>query len=904
MQKSLRTGAAAVLLLSLFNLAPMQVTQAAYAFSTHTFTPCGTTGVNGPSQASCRSAYSTAWDESDSNFTVVNGIQIWTVPATGSYSITAAGANGGNGRTGQGGSGAVISGNFSLTEGQKIRILVGQSGTTNSQNGGGGGGTFVVKDSDNSTNGIYVIAGGGGGGGYTTNGANVNGVTTQSGQSGFHGNNQTSLNNAVTSGNGGLVYDYSGGGGGGFTGDGGSSTYVCTNVYGVGGKSFTNGGAGGSGSYAGGFGGGGSGDWCNWTGAGGGGGYSGGSGGYWYGSGGGGGSYNNGTNQTNTSGGNLATGYVTITSLGPELTTFAAASAITNASTLSYTVNFGQSVTGLTASDFSVSGSGSSSCTIGAPSGTGNNYTITLTGCSPGTVILTLATNSVINSSSQSGPTANNVAGTVVIDRTAPTISTLSAPANKTYTPSETPTFSVVFSESITVVGSPRLQLTVGSLTRYANYVSMSDSKTALFRYTVGAASGEFDTDGIELNTTFDVNGGRIDDLAGNSMSLTTITAPVLTSVLIAQKASAPTITSITPGSSQLTVNFNAGATNGAPITNYKYSLNGGAFTAASPVDTVTPLVITGLTNGTGYTIRILAVTLAGDGDSSTAVTETPSAILVTGDSTIVLTYGTSGSTGNYSASGGTNVFTWSLGSVISGVSLSGTSVSVANTLNAGTYTQTVRATDGASAVGSKQLTITINKASSTISLALQSGGNSTPVGQSPVITITTARAGTVVFTAGGQVIAACSSISIASTSGTCTLPAPGGTGSLSLDAVFTPSSGNYDSATASISITIVDGVSTVTLSLAGGVVEVPKGQSINIIAAIDQAGKVSFYVDGKRLPGCFNKTFSAGNATCSWKPATQKQVSIRATLNPTNSVYNNSSSTLNVWVKRRAGLR
>jgi hypothetical protein len=241
---------------------------------------------------------------------------------------------------------------------------------------------------------------------------------------------------------------------------------------------------------------------------------------------------------------------------------------------------------------------------------------------------------------------------------------------------------------------------------------------------------------------------------------------------------------------------------------------------------------------------------------------------------------------------------------VISGVSLSGTSVSVANTLNAGIYTQTVRATDGASAVGSKQLTITINKASSTISLALQSGGNSTPVGQSPVITITTARAGTVVFTAGGQVIAACSSISIASTSGTCTLPAPGGTGSLTLDAVFTPTSGNYDSATASISITIVDGISTVTLSLAGGVTEVPKGQSINIIAAIDQAGKVSFYVDGKRLPGCFNKTFSAGNATCSWKPATQKQVSIRATLNPTNSVYNNSSSTLNVWVKRRAGLR
>jgi hypothetical protein len=172
-------------------------------------------------------------------------------------------------------------------------------------------------------------------------------------------------------------------------------------------------------------------------------------------------------------------------------------------------------------------------------------------------------------------------------------------------------------------------------------------------------------------------------------------------------------------------------------------------------------------------------------------------------------------------------------------------------------------------------------------------------------ITATVPRAGSVNFKIGGVTISGCGAASAASTSATCTWT-PGALGSVSLTAEFTPTdSSNYESSTtSSLSITVVNGVSTVTLQLAGGVTEVPKGQTINIIAAIDQAGKVSFYVDGKRLPGCFNKTFSAGNAICAWKPATQKQVSIRATLDPTSGVYNNASSTLNVWVKRRAGLR
>jgi hypothetical protein len=87
-------------------------------------------------------------------------------------------------------------------------------------------------------------------------------------------------------------------------------------------------------------------------------------------------------------------------------------------------------------------------------------------------------------------------------------------------------------------------------------------------------------------------------------------------------------------------------------------------------------------------------------------------------------------------------------------------------------------------------------------------------------------------------------------------------------------------------------------------VTSVPKGQSINIIANIDQAGRVTFLIDGKRVPGCINRLASIGNISCSWRPAVQKAVMITANLNPTNNVYNNSTSQLAVQVTRRTGAR
>jgi LPXTG-motif cell wall-anchored protein len=87
----------------------------------------------------------------------------------------------------------------------------------------------------------------------------------------------------------------------------------------------------------------------------------------------------------------------------------------------------------------------------------------------------------------------------------------------------------------------------------------------------------------------------------------------------------APTITGITCGSQSLSVAFTAGSANGGTITNYEYSTDGGStFTAVSPSATTSPIAISGLVNGTNYTVVLRAVTSTKTGVDSTVVTGTP----------------------------------------------------------------------------------------------------------------------------------------------------------------------------------------------------------------------------------------------------------------------------------------
>jgi len=318
-----------------------------YEFTSFTFTNASASGRTGPTYTSMLTAYSgspsaSGWVTNTAYFTSsIQGIQLWTVPQTATYRITAAGAAGGSSPSLNytGGFGATVTSDISLSQSQQLAIVVGQmggnrytgSGAAAFNGGSGGGGTFVY---DNTTITYYMAIGGGGG----AAGAAANLFTNQATASGKFDNTSGST---VTIGSGFFAS-------GGFAGSGGRIS-TRNILYGGPGAGIANSGSNANGGQGlsrlgnwlggttgsignvngvvGGFGGGGSavdgdggGDGNVIAFAGGGGGYSGGGAGGNSGQsnsqfGGGGGSYYTGSLVTGSSNSNQGHGYVTITKL-------------------------------------------------------------------------------------------------------------------------------------------------------------------------------------------------------------------------------------------------------------------------------------------------------------------------------------------------------------------------------------------------------------------------------------------------------------------------------------------------------------------------------------------------------------------------------------------------------------
>ena len=138
-----------------------------------------------------------------------------------------------------------------------------------------------------------------------------------------------------------------------------------------------------------------------------------------------------------------------------------------------------------------------------------------------------------------------------------------------------------------------------------------------------------------------------------------TLTQPTLTASIAAVVPSAPTIGTITPGNGELSVAFTPpSSAGGASITNYKYSLNDGAYVSVG--STASPFTITGLSNGQTYAVRLLSVNSAGDGSASSPVSGTPTApasptVTFSGLSgTLSTTYGTASAERTFTVSGST----------------------------------------------------------------------------------------------------------------------------------------------------------------------------------------------------------------------------------------------------------
>ncbi|MEE2672020.1 MAG: fibronectin type III domain-containing protein [Bdellovibrionota bacterium] len=92
---------------------------------------------------------------------------------------------------------------------------------------------------------------------------------------------------------------------------------------------------------------------------------------------------------------------------------------------------------------------------------------------------------------------------------------------NKTYVENEHLDFVLTHPYQISVTGVPRLELTIGSSTVFADYLTGNGTRNISFRYTVQA--GDLDTDGIDINSTIDLNGGTLTySSAGSTSNATT----------------------------------------------------------------------------------------------------------------------------------------------------------------------------------------------------------------------------------------------------------------------------------------------------------------------------------------------------------------------------------------------
>ncbi|MEI8231020.1 MAG: glycine-rich protein [Actinomycetes bacterium] len=347
---------------------------------------------------------------------------VWAPPAdVRTISVAIAGAQGGR----SGGNGAKATANFKTLPTGNLYIYVGGQGSSGNAaaggyNGGGaagsghgdegsGGGATDIRTSTLLADRIAVAGGGGGTGGWIGgSGGSAAGTTASAG-----GNGQGLGGGAGTSsagGSGGVSFGSQttngSAGASGVGGSGGSANTPGTMVAG---------GGGGGGGY---FGGGGGGADTDPVGVDGGGG-------------GGGSSYMNST-KLNTvayySAFQSGNGQASITyNLGPAVTSFTAPVSPSNAATPVFNITFGQSITGLTADDFTISGT-ANGCYVSTLTGSGATYAATVNGCADGTISLTLKADTVTGNAI--GPVKPVSTTSIILDRTVPEINTLTKQAS------------------------------------------------------------------------------------------------------------------------------------------------------------------------------------------------------------------------------------------------------------------------------------------------------------------------------------------------------------------------------------------------------------------------------------------------------------------------------------------
>ena len=279
----------------------------------------------------------------------------------------------------------------------------------------------------------------------------------------------------------------------------------------------------------------------------------------------------------------------------------------TKATSLGFTVTFSESVTGVTTFAFALATTGTAAGTIANVSPvSASTYTVTV---SPATGAGTLRLDVKSSGSGITDLPGNPLQGgfttgeLYTLDPVAPAVTSVHVPASATYGAGQNLDFTVNFSESVTVSGTPRIAIVENTGTVHATYQSGSGTSALLFRNTVVA--GNSDPNGIALASAIDLNGGTIRDAVLNDAAPALNNAASTFAVRV--DGVAPTVsgivrTGMTPtnaASLDFTVTFSEGVTN---VTASAFALETTG-TAAGTISSVAAV------NAITYTVTVTSVT-------------------------------------------------------------------------------------------------------------------------------------------------------------------------------------------------------------------------------------------------------------------------------------------------------
>jgi hypothetical protein len=329
----------------------------------------------------------------------------------------------------------------------------------------------------------------------------------------------------------------------------------------------------------------------------------------------------------------------------------------------------------------------------------------------------------------------------------------------------------------------------------------------------------------------------------------------------------APTLSTLSAGNSYLSVPYSAGTFDANdPITGYQYSTDGGATWQNAP-QSASPITISGLTDGTSYTVELRATSASGAGAASNSEVGVPYAApdatanattsYVAGSGNVTVSWLAPNNNGAAIASYTVTAFTAPVGGTQKTTCTTATlSCQLTGLTNGTTYYISIQSVNVFSeySLRSSPLIPVVSGSASTISLAESPTSSTYGTSVTLTATVTSGATGTVNFESDGATVGTCGAVAIASSSAQCVTTALTA-GSHSLQAFYSGNS-TYASSVSSTGTFVVTAINQSALSIttaSTSFAESPSNETTLATSGGSSGGAVTYIVSP-----------SANTASCS----------------------------------------